>query len=122
MGRKRAGSRFTETFTAYTVSSVLDEATGLYVDAETVLYADVAGHVKFPEMTVSEPGQAGQVMAVQDIEVHVTVGATPGVVVGVLWRVDGSTVDPSLTGRVFRTKGPPQAGQVTAHRYPVVSA
>ena len=45
----------------------------------------------------------------------------PDVTVDTLWRVTASTVDPSLVGRVFRTKGLPQAGQVTAHRFPVES-
>lgn len=117
--RSQAKSRFTETFTAYTVTTELDETTGLEEPTETPLYSGVAGRVAFPTLTVSERPQGGQVPAVQDIHVHVEVGATPNVTVNVLWRVTASTADASLVGRVFRTKGLPQSGQVTAHRYPV---
>jgi hypothetical protein len=68
---------------------------------------------------VSERSQGDQVPAVQVEHVHVAVDATPNVTVGDMWRCTASTVDASLVGREVRTKGLPQAGQVTAHRYPV---
>jgi hypothetical protein len=119
MGRRQAEARFTETFTAYAVDRVLNESTGLFEDTEDVLYASVAGRVKYPTLTVSEREQGAQVPAVQDVEVHVAVGATPNVAVNVLWRCTASTSDSALVGREFRTKGEPQSGQVTAWRYPV---
>lgn len=118
-GRARAEGRFTETFTAFTTAKVLNESTGAHATVETPLYTGIGGRVKFPSMTVSESAQPGQVAAVQSVEVHVAVGATPDVVVGATWRVTASTADDSLTGRTFRTKHLPQGGQVTAHRYPV---
>lgn len=120
-GRARAEHRFTETFTAFTVARVLDLDTGAHVDTETALYTGVAGRLKFPSMTVSEREQGAQVPASQDIEVHVAVGATPNVKKDVMWRVTASEADVSLAGRTFRTRGVPQSGQVTAHRYPVES-
>lgn len=120
-GRARAQERFTETFVAYTVDTVLDEQTGLLAEVEEVLHADIAGRLKSPTLNTSERAQGGQVSAVQDIEVHVGIGATPGVVVAAMWRVESSTVDLSLVGRKFRTKGLPQSGSTTAHRYPVES-
>ena len=119
MGRRQAEARFTETFTAYKVSNVLNESTGEYVPTEVPLYSGVLGRMKYPTLTVSEREQGAQVPAVQDVEIHVAVGATPNVVVNVLWRITASTVDAALVGRVFRTKGEPQSGAVTAHRYPV---
>jgi hypothetical protein len=121
MGRAQAEARFTETFTVYTVESVLG-ADGLYTDTEVTVYASVAGRVKYPTLTVSEREQGAQVPAVQDVHIHVVAGATPDVGVNVLWRVTASTADSGLVGRVFRTKGEPQSGQVTAHRYPVERA
>jgi hypothetical protein len=117
--RNQAESRFTETFKAYTVENVLDEETGLETPTEVTVYASVAGRWKSPTMTVSEREQGAQVPAIQDTHVHVAVGATPLVAVNTMWRVIASTSDPSLVGREARTKGLPQAGQVTAHRYPV---
>jgi hypothetical protein len=119
MGRAHARARFTETFTVFTTQSVLNEATGQYEDTEVVLYASVPGRWKSPTLTVREREQGAQVPAIQDLQIHVEVGATPLVGVNAMWRVAGSTVDASLVGRVARTKGLPQAGQVTAWRYPV---
>lgn len=118
LARREAQGRFTETLEVFTVTRVLGDD-GRYTDTETTVYASVKGRVKFPSMSVRERAQGAQVPAVQDVAVHVAVGATPAVVVNTLWRVTASAADPSLVGRVFRTKGLPQAGQVTAHRYPV---
>lgn len=118
-GRNFAGLRLTETFDVYTVAEVLNESTGLMEDVETVAYADVAGQVKYPTLTVSEREQGAQVPAAQDVTIKVAVGATPNVVVNHFWRVTASTVDPGLVGREFRTKGEAQSGQTTSHRYPV---
>ena len=119
MGRKQAEARFTETFKAFTVENVLDEETGLETPTEVAVYASVPGRWKSPTMTVSERAQGAQVPAVQDTQIHVAVGATPLVGVNTMWRVIASDSDSSLVGREARTKGLPQAGQVTAHRYPV---
>jgi hypothetical protein len=119
MGRAQAEARFTETLKAYTITRTGPDADGLYTDTEVTVYAAVSGRVKYPTLTVSEREQGSQVPAVQDVQVHVAVGSTPNVVVNVLWRVTASTADASLVGRVFRTKGEAQAGQVTASRYPV---
>lgn len=117
--RAQAESRFTEVFTAFTIENVLNESTGLYEPTEVVAYAGVAGRVRYPSLTVAERAQGSQVPAIQDVTIHVAVGATPNVAVNHMWRVTGSTSDASLVGRVFRTKGESQAGQVTASRYPV---
>lgn len=119
MGRAQAAKRFTETLTAFYKTTTLDPATGLYEPTEVVLYANVPGRVKFPSLTVSSTEVGAQVPAIQDVHVHVAVGACPNVGVGHLWRVTASTADPSLVSREFRTKGLPQAGQTTAHRFPV---
>lgn len=119
MGRAQAEARFTETFKAYTVTKSEPDAGGVITETEVTVYASVSGRVKYPTLTVSERDQGAQVPAVQDVQIHVAVGATPNVVVNVLWRVLTSTADPALVGRVFRTKGEAQSGQTTAHRYPV---
>lgn len=117
--REEAESRFTETFDVFTVTRDMDETTGVYADTEVNAYTAVAGQVKFPTLTVREREQGAQTPAIQDVILKVAVGSTPNVVVGHLWRCVASMVDPSLVGRVWRTKGDPQAGQVTTHRYPV---
>lgn len=119
MARGQAVARFTETLTAFYKTQILDPETGLYGDTEVVLYTGVPGRVKFPSLTVFTPEVGAQVPAIQDVHIHVAVGACPDVVVGHLWRVTASTADSSLVGREFRTKGLPQAGQVSASRFPV---
>lgn len=119
LGRSMTAQRFTETFKVFRVTSVLNEDTGLYVDTEVAVHGSVAGQFKFPTLTVREREQGAQVPAVQDVTIKVAVGATPDVEVGHLWRCTASTIDDSLVGRVVRTKGLPQAGQVTSWRYPV---
>jgi len=117
--RAQAATRFSETFTVYTGADALDEETGLYAPSEAVLYANVRGRVKYPTATVSERAQGAQVSAIQDVQIHVGVGATPDVTVDSYWRGTASSMDASLVGRVYRTKGYAQSGTVTAHRYPV---
>lgn len=119
--RGEAESRFTETFKAYRVERILDEETGVYDDTEVAVYATVRGQVKYPTLTVAERSQGGQAPAIQDVVVKVAVGATPNVTVDTMWRCTASTADSSLVGREYRTKGIPQAGQVTTWRYPVES-
>ena len=117
-GRSWAGSRFTETFEFFREGSTEDEH-GFPVEGEIVLYSDIPGRLKFPTLTVSDRETGTQLVAVQSVEVHVAVGAVPGVVTDDFVRVTASTSDSSLVGRVFRVAGEPQGGQTTAHRYPV---
>lgn len=117
-GRAQTAMRFTETLEAFHTTRVLG-TDGLYKDTEVSLYSDVAGQVKFPTLTVSERQQGDQTPAVQDTVIKVATASTPDVAVNHMWRVTASTADVSLVGRVFRTKGLPQAGQTTSWRYPV---
>lgn len=120
-GREYTVSRFTETFEVYTETKTLNNTTGEYTTTRTLFYEGLAGQVKFPTLTVSEREQGSQVPAAQDIVIKVAVGSATNVKVNHLWLVTASTVDASLVGRVFRTKGLAQSGQVTAHRFPVES-
>lgn len=109
-------SRMRDRFTAYTVSRVLGTDGG-YTDTDVVMYSGVPGRLRSPGATVSEREAGAQVHAVQDVQIHVPIGATPNVVVNVLWRCTASAVNPSRVGRVFRTTGMLQGD--TADRYPV---
>ena len=118
--KAQAVSRFTETFTFYKSGpAVVNPDTLVSAPSETVIHAAVAGRVKYPTSTVSESTAVGQRFAEQDVQVHVAVGAAPLVCADHFCRVTASVVDPGLVGRVYRVKGSPQAGQVTAHRFPV---
>jgi hypothetical protein len=119
MGRTMASTRFSETLRFYSIDgTTVDPETLDDVEAITVLHT-VLGRIKYPTLTVSERSAVGQVFASQSVTVHVAVGAAPLVRANHFVTVTASTVDPALVGRVFRVTGNPQAGAVTAHRYPV---
>lgn len=123
MGQAMAAGRASETFTFYALGPLVEDPVSLEsVPSEIVLHANVPGRVKYPSTTVSEPDVVGQRRAEQDVQVRVAVGAAPLVRPDHFCRVTASTVDPGLVGRVFRVKGSPQGGQVTAHRFPVEEA
>lgn len=78
-----------------------------------------AARVKFPAASAVVKNPAGQ--QIVETGIVVSLPASAGLVpTGALVRVDASAADPALVGRFFRVKGPAQAGQTTAHRYPVV--
>jgi hypothetical protein len=119
MGRVMASSRLSETLKFYSVDgTTVDPETLEDVEDITVLHT-VAGRVKYPTLTVSERSAVGQVFATQSVNVHVAVGSAPDVRANHFFTVTASTADPGLVGRKFRVTGNPQAGQVTAHRFPV---
>ncbi|WP_277870939.1 DUF6093 family protein [Cryobacterium sp. Hh11] len=122
MGRTQANARMTEsvTVTTTTPGTTMDETTGTYPDVIVSHYAGVA-RIKYPTLTVSEKTPVGQTLAAQDVTLHLPVGLASQVSVDDVVTVTGSTVDPDLVGRVFRIKGIAQAGQTTAHRFPLRS-
>lgn len=121
LGRNWAQARFTETFTFYTESESTDPVTLDPTTVETVVAAGVAGRLKFTNTDGRDVESGAQFPVVSRREVHVAVGAVDAAP-GVLVRCVSSTVDPSLVGRVFRVSDRPQAGQTTAHRFPVEEA
>ena len=127
MGRAQANARMTETVTVTTTTpgTVMDESTGTYPDVIVSHYegpnSDHRARVKFPTLTVSEQTPGGQTIAVQDVMLSLPVGFSSAVRVDDIVTVTGSTIDPDLIGRTFRIKGVAQAGQTTAHRFPVVA-
>jgi len=115
-----AESRMTETVTVGVTASVFDDATGKYVDTLTVHYNGPA-RIKYPSMVVSEKTPVGQVLASQDVTLHLPVGLASAVRTGDTVTVTYSTVDDDLVGRTYRIKALAQAGQVSASRFPVES-
>lgn len=77
-----------------------------------------SARVKYPSASASVKNPAGQQIAETNIVVSLP-ASSASVPTGALVRVDTSTSDSALAGRFFRVEGPAQAGQTTAHRYPV---
>lgn len=118
MGRGMAEARMTETVTIGLFDSGTDPVT---FDPIRVLveerYSGKA-RVKYPSGAVSDRSEPAQVVAEQDLLLSIPTGS-PAAHEGDEVRVDSSTVDPSLVGRMYGIKGRPQAGQTTSHRYPL---
>lgn len=119
MGRRMAESRMLETVTVGRFELVrqpgsLDQVLTL---VET-FYTGVA-RVKFPSSSAQVKAPAGQQIVETNVVVSLPSSSAP-VPAGALVRVDLSSADDALVGRMFRVDGPAQAGQTTAHRYPVV--
>lgn len=119
MARREADKRMRDGLTIGRFERVRSEGS-----LETVLtlietfYAG-KGRVKFPAASAWTSAPAGSQIAQTNVVVSVPSG-TPLLPTGALVRVDSSQDDSALVGRFFRIKGPAQAGQTTAHRYPVV--
>lgn len=117
--RAEAESRMTETVTVgrfelVRPSGSLDSVLTL---VET-FYAGIA-RVKFPYASTAAKSPAGQQLVETNIVLSLPSSAA-SVPTGAGVRVDGSSADSALVGRMLRVDGPAQAGQTTAHRYPVV--
>lgn len=115
--RSQAESRMTETVSSVSIVITVDPNTLVTTETPTTHYAGIA-RVKYPTITVSDREVAGQQIAFQDIIVSVPVGSAI-VEPGQTFIVSASIADASLIGREYRVKAAPQAGQVTALRYPV---
>lgn len=118
MGRRMAEARMTESVTVGRYERV--RSPGGFDPVLTLVETYYAGRarVKFPSASADDKAPAGQQLAETRIVVSLPAGAAL-IPTGAFVRVDASPVDASLTGRMFRVDGPGQAGQTTAHRYPV---
>lgn len=119
MGRRMAESRMTETVTVGRWENV--RPTGSLDPVSTLVetFYSGAARVKYPSASAVVKSPAGQQIAETNIVVSLP-SSTRAVPTGAKVRVDSSAADTSLVGRMFRVDGPAQAGQTTAHRYPVV--
>lgn len=117
--RAEAESRMTESVTVGRFELKRDPGS-----LDTVLtlvetfYTGIA-RVKFPYASTAAKNPAGQQLVETNIVLSLPAWSQL-MPVGTGVRVDGSSADESLVGRMFRVEGPAQAGQTTAHRYPVV--
>jgi len=109
-----------ETVTVGVTASVFIDATGKYVDTLTAHYTGTA-RIKYPSMVVSEKTPVGQVLASQDVTLHLPAGLASAVRINDTVTVTHSTADDDLVGRTYRIKALAQAGQVSASRFPVES-
>lgn len=118
MGRRMAESRMSETVTIGRVERVRPAGGFDPILTLVDIYYRGKARVKYPAASAQEKNPAGQQLAETRITVSVPTGAA-AFPAGAYVRVDSSAVDDALPGRMFHVDGPAQAGQTTAHRYPV---
>lgn len=118
MGRRMAEARMTETVTIGRFDWL--RPPGDFDPVLTLVETYYVGRarVKFPSASADEKVPAGQQLAETRVTVSLPASA-PFVPTGSVVRVDASAADTLLLGRMFRVEGQAQAGQTTAHRYPV---
>lgn len=119
MGRSMAESRMTETVTVGRYEMIRPAGSLDPVLTLVQTYYSGKARVKFPSASATSKEPAGQQIAETSIVVSIPSGSA-SVPTGAMIRVTASATDAALVGRVFRVEGPAQAGQTTAHRYPVV--
>lgn len=116
--RAEAESRMTETIRAGRFTLTTDPVTGDPV--RTLIeerYVGIA-EIKDTSMVVSERVAASQLVLTQNPVGKLPVAAAI-LLEGDEIEVTASTADAALVDRVYRVAGLPQAGNVTAHRYPL---
>lgn len=118
-GRRMAESRMTEAVTVGRFEKV--RPPGSLDAADTLVETFYTGpaRVKYPSASAATKNPVGQQLVETNIVLSLPTAAH-AVPTGAKCRVDSSTADASIVGRLFRVDGPAQAGQTTAHRYPVV--
>lgn len=119
MGRRVAESRMTENVTVGRFEKVrVPGSLDAVLTLVETFYVGPA-RVKFPSASAVVKNPVGQ--QVTETNIVASLPTSAGLVsTGALVQVDASSVDPALVARRFRIDGPAQAGQTTAHRYPVV--
>lgn len=118
-GRRMAESRMSETVTVGRWENVRPQGSLDTVLTLVETYYAGPARVKYPSASATVKSPAGQQLVETNIVLFLPSWMS-AVEVGALVRVDSSVADGTLKGRFFRVDGPAQAGQTTAHRYPVV--
>ena len=117
-GRRRANERMSETVTVGSFTDgVADDGSATRVPAVT-RYASKPGRIKYESLNAQEQDGAGSPVALQTPHLSVPTGS-PRFFEGDEVLCEASEADVLLVGRLYRVTGSAQAGQTTAHRYPL---
>lgn len=122
-GRAAANARMTELVRVGSALDGVDEETGdQTVEIDQAVYGGAdgaAGQIKYVAESVSESAGTGQTVAVQRPVLKVPYGS-PLLPEGDAVFVVSSAADHLLAGRWYRIAGSADAGQTTAHKYPLI--
>lgn len=116
-GRAIAEARMTETVTVGQYTDDVGTTGNATRTLVTERYAGI-GRIKLETLAVSDRSEPDQSFVEQDPVLGIPT-TSPALHEGDEVVVTASTADPFLVGRRYRIAGTPQAGQTTAHRYPM---
>lgn len=116
--QSQADSLMTETIVAGLAVDGTDPVTGDATQTIPDPRYEGSARVKYNSSVVSDSGVTGALVMVQAITVKLPAKA-PVLEEGDVIEVTESELDASLVGRKYIVRGAPDAGQVSAHRYPV---
>jgi len=117
-GRRRANERMSETVTVGSFTDgVADDGSPTRVPVVS-RYEEKPGRIKYESLNAQEQDAAGSPVALQAPHLSVPSGS-PRFFEDDEVLVVASAADDLLVGRVYRVTGSAQAGQTTAHRYPL---
>lgn len=117
-GRQKVRSSMSETVTVGTYAETVNPNTLATTRAVVEEHYNGPATVTYPTLAVSDREAAGQLATATELILKVPTDAAL-LPVGDLVTITASTADANLIGREYIISGPPQAGQVTSHRYPI---
>ena len=117
-GRRRANERMSETVTVGSFTDGVAEDGSPTRVPVVARYEAKPGRIKYESLNAQEQDGAGSPVAMQTPHLSVPSGS-PQFFEGDEVLVVASAADVLLVGRVYRVTGSAQAGQTTAHRYPL---
>lgn len=117
-GRLAAQRRMTETVTVGSFTDGVAEDGSPTRVPVVARYEQKPGRIKYESLNTQEQDAAGSPVALQAPHLSVPSGSPPFFEDDEVLVV-ASTADDLLVGRVYRVTGSAQAGQTTAHRYPL---
>lgn len=117
-GRRRANERMSETVTVGSFADGVTEDGSPTRVPVVARYEAGPGRIKYESLNAQEQDAAGSPVAMQTPHLSVPSGS-PQFFEDDEVLVVASVADDLLVGRVYRVTGSAQAGQTTAHRYPL---
>lgn len=117
-GRQKVAASMSESVVVGTYAETVNSTTLATTRSVVEEHYSGPATITYPTLAVSDREAAGQLAIATELILKVPTDAAL-LPVGDLVMISASTADANLIGREYIISGPPQAGQVTSHRYPL---